>query len=100
MGSYDMMLPSRRSMRELAYNNTNPLTRRKDWEIGVSKTGFINEAGHCLVMQARISHQPLIIVLLDSQGKYSRIGDANRIRRWIEEGPAQHIADRRKGRTT
>jgi D-alanyl-D-alanine endopeptidase (penicillin-binding protein 7) len=52
--------------------------------IGLSKTGFINEAGRCLVMQAEISGQPMIIVLLNSVGKMSRIGDANRIRKWIE----------------
>lgn len=64
--------------------NTNSLVRGGDWVIGLSKTGFINEAGRCLVMQAEISGQPMIIVLLDSAGKYSRIGDANRIRKWIE----------------
>ena len=66
------------------YLNTNVLVRNSDWIIGLSKTGFINEAGRCLVMQAEIAGQPLIIVLLDSWGKYSRIGDANRIRKWIE----------------
>lgn len=64
--------------------NTNSLVRGGDWVIGLSKTGFINEAGRCLVMQAEISGQPMIIVLLDSAGKQSRIGDANRIRKWIE----------------
>lgn len=64
--------------------NTNVLVRNSDWVIGLSKTGFINEAGRCLVMQAQIAGQPLIIVLLDSYGKYSRIGDAQRIRKWIE----------------
>jgi serine-type D-Ala-D-Ala endopeptidase (penicillin-binding protein 7) len=64
--------------------NTNVLVRNSDWVIGLSKTGFISEAGRCLVMQAEIAGQPLIIVLLDSYGKYSRIGDAQRIRKWIE----------------
>lgn len=64
--------------------NTNILVRNSDWAIGLSKTGFINEAGRCLVMQVEIAGQPLIIVLLDSYGKYSRIGDAQRIRKWIE----------------
>ena len=64
--------------------NTNSLVRGSDWIIGLSKTGFINEAGRCLVMQAEISGQPMIIVLLDSVGKQTRIGDANRIRKWIE----------------
>lgn len=66
------------------FRNTNILVRNSDWEIGLSKTGFINEAGRCLVMQAKIADQPLIIVLLDSWGKYTRIGDAQRIRKWIE----------------
>jgi len=64
--------------------NTNSLVRKGDWVIGLSKTGFISEAGRCLVMQAEIGGQPLIIVLLDSAGKLTRIGDANRIRKWIE----------------
>ena len=64
--------------------NTNVLVRNSDWVIGLSKTGYINEAGRCLVMQAEIAGQPIIIVLLDSWGKYTRIGDAQRIRKWIE----------------
>jgi serine-type D-Ala-D-Ala endopeptidase (penicillin-binding protein 7) len=75
---------SRVSYREVAFANTNRLTRQGDWEIGLSKTGFINEAGHCLVMQARIAQREVIIVLLDSLGKSSRIGDATRIRSWLE----------------
>jgi serine-type D-Ala-D-Ala endopeptidase (penicillin-binding protein 7) len=70
--------------RYMAFNNTNSLTRSKDWEIGVSKTGYINEAGHCLVMQTRIADQEVIIVILDSSGKWGRIGDAERIRKWLE----------------
>lgn len=70
--------------RSIAYRNTNKLVSDKDWEIGLSKTGYISEAGHCLVMQASIANQPLIIVLLDSEGKYTRIGDANRIKKWLE----------------
>ena len=70
--------------RELLFNNTNPLVKNASWEIGLSKTGFINEAGRCLVMQAQIRQRPVIIVLLDSVGKSSRIGDANRVKKWIE----------------
>lgn len=70
--------------RPAEFRNTNILVRNGEWNIGLSKTGFINEAGRCLVMQALIAGQPLIIVLLDSAGKYTRIGDANRIRKWIE----------------
>lgn len=70
--------------RELRFNNTNPLVKNASWDIGVSKTGFINEAGRCLVMEAKINNRPVIIVLLNSMGKSTRIGDANRIKKWIE----------------
>lgn len=70
--------------RDLAFVNTNRLTRTDEWQIGLSKTGFINEAGHCLVMQADIAQRKVIIVLLDAVGKYNRIGDANRIKQWLE----------------
>lgn len=68
----------------MSFVNTNSLVRGSDWIIGLSKTGFINEAGRCLVMQAEIAGQPMIIVLLDSSGKQTRIGDANRVRKWLE----------------
>ena len=71
----------------VSFNNTNGLVREGNWEIGLSKTGYISEAGRCLVMQATIAGQPMIIVLLDSNGKMTRIGDANRIRKWIENNP-------------
>ena len=70
--------------RELRFNNTNPLVKNASWDIGVSKTGYINEAGRCLVMQAQIRQRSVIIVLLDSAGKNTRIGDANRVKKWIE----------------
>jgi D-alanyl-D-alanine endopeptidase (penicillin-binding protein 7) len=70
--------------RKVSFVNTNGLVRGGNWEIGLSKTGFINAAGRCLVMQARVATRSLIIVLLDSVGKYTRIGDANRIRHWLE----------------
>jgi D-alanyl-D-alanine endopeptidase (penicillin-binding protein 7) len=71
--------------RTVEFRNTNILVRKPEaaWDIGLSKTGYISEAGRCLVMQAKISEQPLIIVLLDSYGKFSRIADAQRIRKWI-----------------
>ena len=72
--------------RNTTFVNTNGLVRSSSWEIGLSKTGFINEAGRCLVMQARMAARSVIIVLLDSVGKYTRIGDANRIRQWLESG--------------
>lgn len=68
------------------FRNTNTLVRNASstWDIGLSKTGYINEAGKCLVMQTWINSKPVIIVLLDSLGKMTRIGDANRIKRWVE----------------
>ncbi|MHB0992191.1 MAG: D-alanyl-D-alanine endopeptidase [Burkholderiales bacterium] len=69
------------------FHNTNQLLRDESWNIGLSKTGFINEAGHCLVMQAKIAQKPVIIVLLDASGKYGRINDARRIRSWLERHP-------------
>ncbi|GLH68957.1 hypothetical protein GETHPA_04900 [Geothrix rubra] len=70
--------------RTLQFINTNALVRAGRWQIGLSKTGFINEAGQCLVMQAMLAERPVLIVLLDSWGKYTRLGDANRIKQWIE----------------
>ncbi|HVZ43721.1 MAG TPA: D-alanyl-D-alanine endopeptidase [Ramlibacter sp.] len=70
--------------RLLKYNNTNRLVKNPEWDIGVQKTGFINEAGQCLVMQAKIAGRKLIMVFLDSAGKLSRIGDAERVRKWVE----------------
>jgi len=69
--------------RKLSYHSTNRLVSSPAWEIGVQKTGFIRAAGRCLVMQANIEARSLIIVLLDSVGKYTRIGDANRLRNWL-----------------
>ncbi len=66
------------------FGNTNALVRSDNWEIGLSKTGYISEAGRCLVMQARVADKPVVIVLLDSVGKMTRVGDANRIKRWME----------------
>jgi D-alanyl-D-alanine endopeptidase (penicillin-binding protein 7) len=72
------------SGRVLAFRNSNGLVRSDDWHIDVSKTGYIQEAGRCLVMQARIAATPVVIVLLDSWGKYTRIADANRVKKWVE----------------
>lgn len=72
------------------FRNTNGLVRNPAWEIGLQKTGYIAEAGRCLVMQAQLAGRKLIMVLLDSAGKYSRIGDAERIRRWLSQNaPAE-----------
>ena len=75
---------SRRYKHFIAFRNSNSLVRNKTWDIGLSKTGYISEAGRCLVMQATISAKPVIIVLLDSWGKFSRVADAQRIKHWIE----------------
>ena len=70
--------------RVLQFNTTNRLVKSPDWEIGVQKTGYISEAGQCLVMQAKVAGRKLIMVFLDSAGKFSRIADAERVRRWVE----------------
>jgi D-alanyl-D-alanine endopeptidase (penicillin-binding protein 7) len=75
--------------RPLDYRNTNGLVRSAQWEIGLSKTGYISEAGRCLVMHVRMASREVIVVLLDSWGKFSRIGDANRIKKWLESNAAQ-----------
>jgi D-alanyl-D-alanine endopeptidase (penicillin-binding protein 7) len=76
------------------FRNTNTLVKSASWDIGLSKTGYINEAGKCLVMQAWFNNKPTIIVLLDSWGRLTRIGDANRIKRWIESAslPPRSVA--------
>jgi D-alanyl-D-alanine endopeptidase (penicillin-binding protein 7) len=73
--------------RTLQFRNTNRLVKNPDWNIGLQKTGYISEAGQCLVMQAKIAGRKLIMVFLDSAGKLSRIGDAERVRRWVESNP-------------
>jgi D-alanyl-D-alanine endopeptidase (penicillin-binding protein 7) len=70
--------------RVLEFHNSDGLVNNKTWNIGLSKTGYINEAGRCLVLQAEIAARQIVIVLLDSWGKYTRLGDANRIRKWME----------------
>lgn len=80
--------------RKLTFVNTNALVRNPRWHIGLSKTGYIEEAGRCLVMQAQFSQRPVLIILLDSWGKNTRLGDANRIKQWME-GPE---ASRRQNR--
>jgi D-alanyl-D-alanine endopeptidase (penicillin-binding protein 7) len=77
--------------RSIAYNSTNALVRNPTWDIGLQKTGFINEAGECMVMQTTIHGRPMIVVLLDSSGKYTRFADATRLRNWLDNGGEQHI---------
>jgi D-alanyl-D-alanine endopeptidase (penicillin-binding protein 7) len=80
--------------RAMIYRNTNPLVRNASWDIGVSKTGYINEAGRCLVMKVNIRQRPVVIVLLDSWGKSTRIGDANRIKKWMESALVTRVVHR------
>ncbi|MDH2915724.1 MAG: peptidase S11, partial [Gallionella sp.] len=93
--SHIVQVSSRHTLR---FNNTNPLVRNASWDIGLSKTGYISEAGKCLVMQAKISNRPVVIVLLDSWGKHTRVGDANRIKRWMEgTGNIRAVRHTRRG---
>ena len=74
--------------RSVQFRNTNALVSNPTWDIGLQKTGYIAAAGRCLMMQASLAGRKLIMVFLDSTGKYTRIGDAQRVRRWIESQPA------------
>jgi serine-type D-Ala-D-Ala endopeptidase (penicillin-binding protein 7) len=85
--SYDVFT----GRKTIHYGTTNALVRGHKWDIGLQKTGFINEAGECMVMQTNIQNRPLVIVLLDSAGKYSRFGDAQRIRSWLDAGGVQRV---------
>lgn len=70
----------------LGFNNSNPLVKNDKWDIQLQKTGYIREAGKCLVMMATIASKPIVIVLLDSLGKYTRVADAQRVKHWLETG--------------
>jgi D-alanyl-D-alanine endopeptidase (penicillin-binding protein 7) len=73
--------------RQVEFRNTDSLVRDQGWEVAVQKTGYINEAGKCLALQARIRGRDVVIVLLNSWGKYTRVADARRIRKWMESAP-------------
>ncbi|MBT1446183.1 D-alanyl-D-alanine endopeptidase [Shewanella sp. JM162201] len=75
----------------LAFNNTNRLTKKADWDIELSKTGFTDEAGHCLVMLTKMARRSVAFVVLDSYGKQSHIGDASRLRKWLETGKVSPV---------
>lgn len=81
--------------RPTAFRNTNRLVASSGWDIGLSKTGFINEAGRCLVMQAKLAGRAVVIVLLDSWGKYTRIADAVRVRKWLEIADGREVVRKR-----
>ena len=88
---------SLRSGRTRFFGNSNALIRDPRWEIGLSKTGYIADSGFCLAMQTTISGRPILVVLLDAGEKLSRIGDANRIRHWIEGATQMAWGSRRHG---
>jgi D-alanyl-D-alanine endopeptidase (penicillin-binding protein 7) len=73
--------------RPVSFRNTNRLVQNPDWEIGLQKTGYISEAGNCLVMQTEFEGRAVVLVLLDATGRLSRFGDARRLRDWLEESP-------------
>ena len=76
----------------LSYGNTNSLVRSPRWDVHLSKTGFLNEAGRCLVMVTEVQGEPMVMVLLDSLGSRTPLGDAGRIRRWLETGDGGAVA--------
>jgi len=77
------------------YRNTNPLVRKPGWDIDITKTGYLSEAGRCLVMKANISGMPVVMVLMNSWGNLTRVADADRVRRWLEAGSSNQLAARR-----
>ena len=76
----------------LGFNNSNALVKNQAWDIRLQKTGYIREAGKCVVMLVNIASKPFVIVLLDSLGKYTRIADAQRVKHWLETGESLVIA--------
>jgi D-alanyl-D-alanine endopeptidase (penicillin-binding protein 7) len=96
-GSHLLPLSQKRRIRLTAFHNSNGLVSNAQWHIGLSKTGYISEAGRCLVMQATISERPVIMVLLDASGKGARMSDANRIKQWLE-GDDEVVPVKRIGR--
>lgn len=76
----------------LGFRNTNHLVYKADWSIQLTKTGFTNEAGHCLVMRTRMAGKPVAFVVLDAFGKYTHMADASRLKKWVETGRVQPVA--------
>jgi D-alanyl-D-alanine endopeptidase (penicillin-binding protein 7) len=93
--SLGAVIPVGPKPRPVAFRNTNGLVHNPEWDIGLQKTGFIAAAGRCVVMQAELAGRQMIMVLLDSAGRYSRIGDAERLRRWLAEQSLLPVFGRR-----
>ncbi len=93
--SLEAVIPVGPKPRPVQFRNTNGLVHNPEWEIGLQKTGFISAAGRCVVMQAELAGRQLIMVLLDSAGRYSRIGDAERLRKWLSEQSLLPVFGRR-----
>jgi len=81
----------RSGRRMVAFHNTDSLVDRRSWHIVVQKTGFTDAAGHCLVMQAVIDHRTVVMVLLNSWGRYTRVADARRVKQWMQARPPRHV---------
>ena len=75
----------------LGFRNTNRLVYKPDWSIQLTKTGFTNKAGHCLVMRTRMNGKPVAFVVLDAYGKYTHMADANRLKKWLETGKVSPV---------
>lgn len=93
--SYDVFT----GRKTIHYASTNALVRNHSWQIGLQKTGFTNEAGECMVMQTMVHDRPVIMVLLDSVGKYSRVADAQRLHTWLDNGGVQRVTSADTGHT-
>ena len=83
----------------LQYRSTNRLINSPQWDIGLQKTGYISEAGRCLVMQVHVSGKPVVMIFLDSKSKQSRLADAGRIRKWLENRATSAMSDRTANRS-
>jgi len=75
----------------LGFRNTDHLVNKADWDIKITKTGFTNPAGHCLVLVTRMGNRPVALVILDAFGKYTHFADASRIRSWVETGRSANV---------
>ncbi|MFP1828027.1 D-alanyl-D-alanine endopeptidase [Lonsdalea quercina] len=84
--THEKIVPFANPAYTLPFRNTNHLVFRPDWNIQLTKTGFTDEAGHCLVMRTVINQRPVALVVLDAYGKYTHFADANRLRNWLESG--------------